>query len=165
MFRGIDRFLATILVGLLAIVVVAIVLVWRSPAGTELEYSAGSDPEDVVHNYAVAISKGNEERAKSYLSQEVLADIEKREEDGFNLVRSHSRLAQSGMRVVVELENIEDGLASVNADITRFHSDPSPFGLFAIFDDNQYTYSAVVRLRQFDGEWKIVDPFDYYMFS
>lgn len=165
MLRGIDRFLATILVGLLAVVVVAIVLVWRSPAGTELEYRTGSEPDDVVHNYAVAITKGNEERAKSYLSPEVLADIEKMEENGFNLVRSHTRLAQSGTRVVVVLENIEDGLATVNADITRFHSDPSPFGLFAIFDDNQFTSSTVVRLRQFDGEWKIVDPFDYYMFS
>jgi len=163
MFQGIDRFLATVLGVIALIVLLAIVLVWRSPAGRELEYSPGSSPEDVVHNFIVAVKKGNEERAKSYLSPEVLADIEKREERGSVLVRTNSRLSSSGMRVVVELEDVEEGLATVNVDITYFASDAPPLGLFAIFDDNQYSLASVVRLRQFDGEWKIVRPFDPYM--
>lgn len=165
MIKGIDRFLATILAVILLIVVVAVVLVWRSPAGTELEYSVGSEPGNVVHNYIVAITKGDEERAKSYLSPEVLADIEEREEDGYRLISPRTRPNRTGIRVVVDLQGIEEGLATVSVDITYFHSDPSPIGLFAIFDDNRWTSSYVVRLRQMDGEWKIVNPFDYYMIS
>lgn len=165
MIRGMDRFLATILAGILLIVVLAVVLVWRSPTGAELEYRAGSEPEDVVHNYAVAIAKGDETRAKSYFSPEVLADIEEMEDDGYMLVRPDSRPSRSGKRVVVELEGIEDGLATVTVDVTRFYSDPTPIGLFSIFDDNQWTSSSLVRLRQFDGVWKIVKPFDHYAFS
>lgn len=165
MIRGIDRFLATILAAIVAIILVAVVLVWRSPAGIELEYSAGSEPDNVVHNYIVAITKGDEQRAKSYLSPEVLTELAEREDDGYRLVHPDSRPTRSGIRVLVELDTIEDGLATVNVDITHFRSEPSPLGLFAIFDDNQWTRSNVVRLRQFDGEWKIVKPFDYYMIS
>lgn len=160
MIKGIDRFLASILAAIFLIVVVAVVLVWRSPIAKELEYSADSNPEDVVHNFIVAVKKGNEERAKSYLSPEVLADIEER---GSVLVRTNSRISGSGIRVVVELEGVEEGLATVNVDITYFASDAPPLGLFAIFDDNQYSLASVVRLRQFDGEWKIVKPLDPYM--
>ncbi|MDE2841235.1 MAG: hypothetical protein OXM03_11470 [Chloroflexota bacterium] len=159
MIKGIDRFLASILAVIFLIVVVAVVLVWRSPIAKELEYSADSNPEDVVHNFIVAVKKGNEERAKSYLSPEVLADIEER---GSVLVRTNSRISSSGIRVV-ELEGVEEGLATVNVDITYFASDAPPLGLFAIFGDNQYSLASVVRLRQFDGEWKIVKPFDPYM--
>lgn len=163
MIKGIDRFLASILAVIFLIVVVAVVLVWRSPIAKELEYSVDSNPEDVVHNFIVAVKKGNEERAKSYLSPEVLADIEEREEHGSVLVRTNSRLSSSGMRVVVELEGVEEGLATVNVDITYFASDAPPLGLFAIFGDIQYSLASVVRLRQFDEEWKIVKPFDPYM--
>lgn len=165
MIRGMDRFLATILAGILIIVVLAIVLVWRSPTGMDLEYRAGSEPEDVVHNYVVSISKGDETRAKSYFSPEVLADIEKMEDDGFRLSRPDSRPARAGKRVIVELEGIEDGLATVRVEVTRFYSDPTPIGLFSIFDSNQWTSSSLVRLRQFDGVWKIIKPFDHYALS
>ena len=164
MFQGIDRFLAMILVAISLIVLVAIVLVWRSPAGRELEYSPDSNPQDVVHNFIVAVTKGNEERGKSYLSAEVLADIEKREkEDGYSLISPRSRERSAGLRVAVDEASIEDGLATVSVEITRFHSAPSPSGLFGIFDDNQYSYGFEVRLRQFDGAWLIVRPFDPYM--
>lgn len=164
MIRGMDRFLAAILAALLVIVVVAIVLVWRSPTGTELEYRAGVDPEDIVHNYVVAIAKGDVTRAKSYFSPELLADIEEREKDGFTLTSPSSRPGDTGRRIVVDLRGIDDGLATVEAKITRFHSDPAPIGLFSIFDDNQWSSNSQVRLRQFDGEWKIVKPFDTYIF-
>ena len=107
MFQGIDRFLATILVAISLIVLVAIVLVWRSPAGRELEYSPDSNPQDVVHNFIVAVTKGNEERGKSYLSAEVLADIEKREkEDGYSLISPRSRERSTGLRVAVDEANV-----------------------------------------------------------
>ena len=165
MIKGIDRFLATILVVIFLVVVLAVVLVWRSPAGLELEYSDGGNPDNVVHNYIVAVTKGDEQRAKSYLSPEVLEDLAQREEGGYTLVHPRSRNARSGIRVVVELEDIEDGLATVNVDITHFYSDPSPIGLFAIFDNNQWTNVYAVRLRQINGDWKIVKPFDHYMLS
>ncbi len=165
MIKGIDRFLATILGVIFLIIVVAVVLVWRSPADLELEYSAGGEPDNVVHNYIVAITKGDEQRAKSYLSTEVLEEIGEREDDGYRLVRTRSGSRESGIRIVVELEGIDDGLATVSVDITHFYSDPSPIGLFAVFDSNQWTSRHTVRLRQFDDEWKIVKPFDYYMIS
>ena len=165
MIKGIDRFLATILVVIFLVVVVAVVLVWRSPTETVLEYSAGSNPDNVVHNYIVAVTRGDEQRARSYLSPEVLEDLAKREEDGYTLVHPRTRQTRSGIRVVVKLEDSEEGLATVNVDITHFYSDPSPIGLFAIFDNNQWTSSYAVRLRQIDGDWKIVKPFDYYMVS
>ena len=165
MFKGIDRFLATILGVVFLIIVVAVVLVWRSPTEIDLEYSAGNEPNNVVHNYIVAITKGDEQRAKSYLSSEVLEEVSEREGDGYSLVRPRSGSRDSGIRIVVELEGIEDGLATVSVDITHFYSSASPIGLFAVFDDNQWTSTHTVRLRQFGGEWLIVKPFAYYMVS
>ena len=164
LIRGIDRFLAAILAAVFVIIVIAIVLIWRSPTGIALEYSAGSNPEDVVHNYIVSVAKGDEERAKSYLSPEALADLEERDDDGSPL-GARSRSARSGMRVVVEEEGVEDGLATVNVYITWISSGPSAFGLFSVFEVNQHTNEHQVRLRQFDGAWKIVKSFDYYMFG
>ena len=164
MFRGIDRFLATILAAIALIVVLAIVLVWRAPAGMELEYRQGSDPEAVVHNFLVAVSKGDEERAKSFLSAEVLAEIEEMEkENRYSLIEPRSRRGRSGLRILVEEASIEDGLATVRVVITRFHSAPSPSGLFGIFDRNSYSFEEELRLRQFDGAWQIVEPFDPYL--
>lgn len=165
MIRGIDRFLAAILVAVFVIIVAAVVLVWRSPTGIALEYSAGGNPEDVVHNYIVAVTKGDVERAKSYLSAEVLEEIEDRDDDGYyySPLRARSRSGRDGMRVVIEAEAVEDGLATVNVYITWISSGPSAFGLFSIFEANQYTNEHQVRLRQFDGAWQIVRPFDHYM--
>ena len=164
MFHGIDRFLAAILAAVALIVVVAIVLVWRSPAGVELEYREGANPDDVVHNFIVAVNKGNEERAKSYLSQEVLEDIAEREDEyDFSLIDPRSQDYNSGMRVTVEETGIEDGLATVEVEITQFFTSPSPTGLFGLFNSSQYSTNYVLRLRQFDGVWLIVEPFDPYM--
>ncbi len=164
MFNGIDRFLATILAAIALIVVVAIVLVWRSPASVELEYREGANPADVVHNFIVAVNKGNEERAKSYLSQEVLENIAEREDEyEFSLINPRTRVTNSGMRVTVEESGIEDGLATVDVEITHFFSSPSPTGLFGLFNSNQYSTNYALRLRQFDGAWLIIEPFDPYM--
>ena len=165
MMRGIDRFLAAILAAVFLIVIAAVVLVWRSPSGIALEYSAGAEPEDVVHNYIVAVTKGDVERAKSYLSPDVLADIEERNDEGYfySPLAARSRSARDGMRVVIEEEGVEDGLATVNVHITWINAGPSAFGLFSIFEANQYTHEHQVRLRQFDGAWRIVRPFDHYL--
>ena len=81
MFQGIDRFLASILVVIFFVVLLAVVLVWRSPTTGELEYKVESNPSDVVHNFVVAVTRGDEERAKSYLSPELLEEIAEREKD------------------------------------------------------------------------------------
>ena len=164
MLKGIDRFLATILVVIFFVVLLAVVLVWRSPTATEIEYSAESNPGAVVHNYVVAVSRRDEERAKSYLSPEVLEDIEEREkEHGFTLIPSRRSRSSTGVRVVVKKEEIVEGLATVQITITTFYSRPTPLGLLEIFESNQHSRDFDVRLRQFDGEWKIVKPFDPYM--
>jgi hypothetical protein len=166
MLKGIDRFLATILVVIFLVVVLAVVLVWRSPTATELEYSAGTGPGDTVHNYVVAISRGDEDRAKSYLSPEILEDIERREEDhGFELISSYRSRSDTGVRVGVDEESVVDGLATVHVTLTWYHTGPNPMGLLGIFGSNRFSSDFEIRLRQFEGEWKIVKPFDLYMLN
>ena len=105
MLRGIDRFLATILVVIFFIVVLAVVLVWRSPSATELEYADGSSPGNVVHNYVAAVTRGDEERAKSYLSPKVWRIGESEKENGYSLFPYIDQV-QSGVRIVVEEEKL-----------------------------------------------------------
>ena len=164
MLRGIDRFLATILVVIFLIVVLAVVLVWRSPAAVELEYSSGTEPGDIVHNLVVAATRGDEERAKSFLSPEVLEDIEEREKgSGYSLISSRRSGSNTGVRLVVDEVKVVDGLATVRVEITTFYSRPTPLGLLGVFESNRYSREFEVRLQQFDGEWKIVKPFDDWM--
>ena len=164
MFQGIDRFLASILVVIFFVVLLAVVLVWRSPTTGELEYKVESNPSDVVHNFVVAVTRGDEERAKSYLSPELLEEIAEREkEDRYSIIRSYGSGSGTGLRIVVEDETTVEGLATVELSITWFHSEPTPLGLLGMFGSNQYSRDFDIRLRQFDGEWKIVEPFDLYM--
>ena len=164
MLRGIDRFLATILVVIFFIVVLAVVLVWRSPSATELEYADGSSPGNVVHNYVAAVTRGDEERAKSYLSPKVLENVEESEkEHGYSLIPIYRSRSNAGVRIVVEEEEIADGLATVRITLTRYFSRPTPLGLLGIFEADHYSSQFEVRLRQIDGAWKIVEPFELYM--
>ena len=164
MLKGIDRFLATILSVIFFIILFAVVLVWRSPTSVELEYSAGAAPEDVVHNLVVAATRGDNDRAKSYLSPEVLEDIEEREKDsGYSLLPSRRSGLNTGVRLVVEEAETVEGLATVRVNITTWYSRPTPLGLLGVFESNRYSREVEVRLRQIDGEWKVVKPFDVWM--
>jgi hypothetical protein len=64
-----DRFLIGILIGIVALVVISLGLFFlRKDSENYVEENA---PENIVHNYVVAIHKGDFEKAYSYLSEGV----------------------------------------------------------------------------------------------
>lgn len=63
-----DKLLAAIIAGIAVLVVAAFIMAVRQPPP---EYRSGSAPEDVAHNYLLAVERGDYERAYSYLSPTV----------------------------------------------------------------------------------------------
>jgi hypothetical protein len=69
-----DRFLTGILIGIGALVVLSLALYLARPAA--LDYLPEDNPAGVVHNYAIALQRGDYARAYTYLAQvDNLADV------------------------------------------------------------------------------------------
>ncbi len=63
--QGTDRYLFGIAAGVVLLLVVAVAVVLLRPEPT---YQADDSPEDVAHNYLLALIKADYERAYGYLS-------------------------------------------------------------------------------------------------
>jgi|YNPBryantNP2012_1023418.scaffolds.fasta_scaffold09010_3 hypothetical protein len=137
-----DRFLLAILlgIGLLSIVAVIRVLTYAPPAMT---YGEESTPEGVVHNYLVAIYRGDYERAYSYLAdKEKKPSLETfRRAFVLGLINPKEAMAQVG-----KVTPINDKEARVEINILYSGADPFSPGY------SNLQYALLVR----QGEaWKI----------
>jgi hypothetical protein len=61
-----DRFLIAILVGIAVLIIIALAVFFTR--GQQATYRGGQAPEDVVHNYVLAVMNRNYERAYIYLA-------------------------------------------------------------------------------------------------
>jgi len=142
-----DRFLTGILIGIGVLIALSLALFFLRRE--TVEYRTDDAPENVVHNYVLAIERQDYERAYQYL-----AEMEtKPSYSAFRLAFSQELSAGRVSAAVSGTEIIGDE-AIVNLTITR-----SGYGLFA----DPYREQQSVLLTRQNGEWKIRQaPWPYW---
>src|SRR5689334_16445002 len=135
-----DRFLTGILIGIGALIVLALTLFFTRQ--DKREYVADTTPEGVVHNYVLAILDKDYEKAYSYL-----ADLDNKP--------TYEEFRQSFFNGMVNPENvgIDIGEAEINHDtasvqLTVYYSYSDPFSVNSGSPDQ-------ASLLQQDGAWKL----------
>lgn len=149
-----DRALLGIVAGIVVLVLAAVgVALTRS----EPTYRDGSGPEDVAHNYLLALFREDYDRAYGYLSPGLMG-YPAATEDFRRQVRQEEWLFGRGSEVSVNVLSSEvDGeVAIVQARQQRFYAS-GPFDSGTSTDDFELT----LRLEQ--GEWKLVNGELYFL--
>lgn len=148
-----DKFLIGIVIGIIALVIVAVVAVLlRTPASEE--YVADDTPAGVVHNYFLAVQNEDYDRAYSYVSDELES---KPDLDEFiRNVDTFAGNAQSSLQI--GQTKVNQARAQVDVSITTYR----PGGLF---DSNSYSQPGTAYLEEAaDGSgWRLTEfPYPYW---
>ena len=146
-----DRFLIGILIGIGVLVVLSLALFFTRKDSEQ--YIADDTPEGVVHNYVVAIHKGDFEKAYSYLS-------DSRDKPTYDAFR------KSFVMNMVSPENVglEIGSADVSGDtatvkLNTIYNSGDPFS-------SGYRNSDVALLIRQNGEWKLEQmPYNFWAYD
>ena len=144
-----DRFTWGIVVGAVALVVVAlaaVLLVQRAPAPIDL-----TTPDGVVRAYVQALDTGKPEAGWDLLSDRLKAETSR---DEFVRRAGASYHPQREGRVAIENVTIEG--TSARVEVTRTYSSNS--GPFGMFGPSSYTNRFTARLEQQGGAWRITVP-------
>jgi hypothetical protein len=145
-----DRYLAGIVVAVLALAVVAFVLALRQPAPT---YRADGGPDATVHNYLLALRQRDFERAYGYLSTSIrgypqsvtrFTDAVTASPMDFGLQDSTASALRVSSSPV-----ITDDSAVVNVEETAFNQG-------GLFGSSEWTSTFSVTLKRQDDGWRIV---------
>jgi hypothetical protein len=148
-----DKFLIGIVIGIVALVIVAIVAVMlRTPENEE--YVADDDPAGVAHNYFLAIQRRDYEKAYSYVSDGIEAkpNLDKfiRDVDNFT--------EQSQSSLQIGETRITGDRAQVDISITTYR--PGEF-----LESSSYTSQGTAYLAAgANGEgWKLTEfPYPFW---
>lgn len=146
-----DRFLTGILIGIGALIVLALALFFTRQ--DKREYEADSTPEGVVHNYVLAVLDKDYEKAYSYL-----ADLENKP--------TYEDFRQAFFNGMVNPENvgIDIGEAEINNDtasveLTVYYSYSDPFSV----DRGSPDHAALVLQG---GAWKLsYMPYNFWAYD
>lgn len=151
--KAMDRFLAGIVIGVLALVASALALALLRPAPS---YLPDDTPEAVAHNYLLALRQGDEGRAYGYLASELAGRPRTLDEFSRDLRAFSWRPGgpEESSSVTIEPARLEGGRATVRVRETVFY----PSGLFS----SEYTNTFSMRLRQEQGGWRIVASDAYW---
>ncbi len=142
-----DRFLLGIVIGSLALVVLAIGVALS--ARLQPQQIPDDTPDGVAYNYFLALQRGEQRQAYQYLSRRVQSRIA----DPDLLFGTRPDMAPDGSRLRVDKVTLTGDSALLQ--VTRLYS--SSGGLFG---RTEYSYPDTVKLVREDGAWK-VDRFFY----
>ena len=141
-----DRFLTIILV-VIALLVVASLAVFFLKQDNAV-YLPEDAPENIVHNYILAVEEGNYERAYTYLA-------EKENKPNYEAFKEYYLLYHNEAGYQVGATNIASDTASVEITILEGSSN--------FFFDRYNNYVENARLLKQDGKWKIIQmPYSYW---
>jgi len=150
-----DKLLIGIVVGLVLLIVVAILAVVARPEET---YLPDDSPENIVHNYLLALQMDDNPRAYGYLSPRLpdyplsLAEFE------FDLASNtyEFRDVRDATFSVRRADPQTDDHATVPVVRSRYYGGD-------IFESGQSISSFSFELELIDGKWKIVSGDDYFL--
>ena len=136
-----DKFLTGILIGIAALILLALVLFFTRRDGRQA-YAAGGSPEDVAHNYVLAVLNKDYQKAYGYL-----ADLEHKP--------TYEEFRQSFFNGMVNSTNagMEVGTAEINGDeavvtLSIYYSVNDPF-------TSRYASEDRALLVKQNGAWKL----------
>jgi hypothetical protein len=148
-----DKFLISIVVGIVVLIVVALAVVLLRAPGNEA-YIPDDTPTGVVHNYFLALQKDDYEKAYSYLAEDVQRDV-----DLDKFIRDVDNF-QADSQAALQIGEVSTGEARVQVDITITTYSPGGF-----FESNTYTqYHTALLKRAADGSgWRLTNfPYPYW---
>ncbi|MGC8857281.1 MAG: hypothetical protein ACP5QU_10870 [Anaerolineae bacterium] len=146
-----DRFLIGILIGVGVLIIAALTLFFVRQG--KQEYSSGNSPEDVVHNYVLAVIKQDYQKAYGYL-----ADLPNKPTlDQFRKSFLTGVVNPNNAGIVIDKAEISGDDAVVNMSIVYAPSDP--------FSSSYRNPDRAFLVRQ-GGEWKLSTmPYPYWDYS
>ena len=144
-----DKFLMGILIGIGALILLALVLFFTRRDG-QRDYLADTTPEGVVHNYVLSILNKDYQKAYSYL-----ADLENKP--------TYEQFRQSFFNGMINPgdSGVEVGAAEVNGNeavvsLSVYYSASSPF-------ESRYASQDRALLVKQDGTWKLsAMPYNFW---
>ena len=135
-----DRFLLGILVGIGVLVLAAVIIFFTRQQ--QVAYRTGQAPEDVVHNYVLAIMNKDFERAYGYL-----ADLEHKPTfEDFRQAFAVGRLSPGQEGIKIGATDIAGDSASVEVIMVYTPGDPFSSG---------YNNAGSAQLLRQGGTWKL----------
>lgn len=135
-----DRFLLGILIGIALLVVAALVVFFTR--SQPVSYRSGQAPEDVVHNYVLAVMNKDFEKAYDYLAELKY----KPSFEDFRQAFAVGRLTPGQAGIRIGDSRITGDSASVDVIMVYAQGDPFSPG---------YENSGAAQLLVQDGAWKI----------
>jgi hypothetical protein len=146
-----DRFLLGILIAIAALVIIALGMFFTRQ--DQQEYMEENTPEGVVHDYALAVIKGDYEKAYSYLA-------EAENKPSYQVFRqaffSHYVDPSNAGLEIGEIEIVGD---DANVTIYLLYKPTDPFS-------SSYRNSEVARLERQHGSWKLLQmPYNFWAYD
>lgn len=146
-----DKFLTGILIGIGALIVLALVLFFTRQ--DEKEYKAENIPDGVVHNYVLAVLNKDYEKAYGYLAD--LKDKPTYEEFRQSFLNGYVNSENAG----VEIGEVEIVADDAYVDLIVYYSYNDPFS-------SSYSNTESATLVKQDGAWKIsVMPYYFWDYN
>lgn len=152
-----DKFLIGIVGGIFLLVVVAFIVALTTP---EPSYQAEDTPEGVAFNYLFALQQGDYERAYGYLWPSLKGYPRNAVAFASDIRDSNwefRSLNDSSVTLEVGSVFIQERHAEITVLETRFYEG-------GLFESSSYTTDFVVTLlKDKDGEWKISESDNYWL--
>lgn len=137
-----DRFLNGLIIGVGVLIIIALVLFFVRQQ--QADYRPGDAPNDVVHNYVLAIMNRDYERAFEYLSE----GSEKPSLSQFQQELSRQANDINHANITIGSVFIDGEVATVQLNIRQSY-DRSLLG-------NPSRYAEFAQLKLENGEWKLI---------
>ena len=146
-----DKFLISIVVGIVLLIIVALVAVLtRSPQNED--YVADDTPQGVVHDYFLAIQRKDYDRAYSYLSDDL-----KSKPDLNQFIRDIGNTSEASLKIG-EIRT-GDVHTQVDVSITTYQHG-------GLFESGSYTNRDTAFLRATNDGWKLTQfPYPYWGYN
>ena len=148
-----DKFLFIIVGGILLLVAAVFVFVLRRPTP---QYQTENSPENVAHNYLLALRQQDYERAYSYLSPTLVNYPANLNEfiDDIQRNRWTFRLENDVSLAVESVRTGTDQATVTIQETTFYHS--------GLFDSSQSVETFIMLLSQTNDGWKITQADSYW---
>lgn len=148
-----DKFLIGIVAGIILLVVAAFVIILTRP---EPVYQAEDEPENVAHNYLLALQKEDYEHAYDYLSP-TLEGYPSSVQNFRRDVLASSWIFHLDIDTILSIKSARIAGQQAVVTVSEAHSGGG------LFDRYQYDSTFKVKLQIENGQWKIVDADEYFL--
>lgn len=156
--KGNNKFLLSIVFGVLLLVGVTVALILQRPAPT---YQSDEQPGGAAHNYLLALQQQEFERAYSYLSPTLKGYPPSVDRFSADILDNNSNFQlknNTSVSLVIDSVQVIGEEAVISVRQTTFYQE-------GLLSSNQYTTTFTMRLRlvQVDNAWKLIDSESYWL--